>query len=38
MAELGIQHLRLGQDNKLEALRELTAQLDIPIGRGSLRR
>jgi len=31
MAELGIQHLRLGQDNKLEALRELTAQLDIPM-------
>ena len=31
MAELGIQHLRLGQDDKLQALRELTTQLDIPM-------
>ena len=30
MAELGIQHVRLGQKNQSDALAEITAQLDIP--------
>jgi 3-deoxy-D-manno-octulosonate 8-phosphate phosphatase (KDO 8-P phosphatase) len=31
MAELGIQHVRLGQDDKLAALTEITRHLDIPL-------
>jgi 3-deoxy-D-manno-octulosonate 8-phosphate phosphatase (KDO 8-P phosphatase) len=30
MAELGIEHVRLGQENKSEAFAEITAQLGIP--------
>jgi len=30
MAELGIQHVRLGQETKSEAFAEITAQLGIP--------
>lgn len=30
MAELGIEHVRLGQETKSEALAEITAQLGIP--------
>ena len=31
MAELGIEHVRLGQDDKLAALNEITARLSIPL-------
>jgi len=31
MAELGIEYLRLGRDDKLAALNEITKQLDIPL-------
>ena len=31
MAELGIEHFRLGQNDKLTALHEITGRLEIPL-------